>query len=173
MSYQKIFSSLKKRAKPPRAMEFVYILRTLGPKGKIVFFVMAIVFISSVLAIAWRVNNNFLVEVPASGGELTEGIIGTPRFINPLLAISDADRDMVGLIYSGLMRTDNKGGLILDMAEKYEISKNGLVYTFTLKPNLVWHDGKPITSDDILFTVQQAKDPNLKSPKRANWEGVD
>lgn len=45
-----------------------------------------------------------MVEVPLDGGSITEGIIGTPRFINPVLASSDIDRDLVSLIYSGLMR---------------------------------------------------------------------
>ena len=96
-----------------------------------------------------------MVEVPAYGGTLTEGIIGTPRFINPVLASSDADRDLVALTHSGLLRPDNHGRLINDMAEKYEISEDGLVYTFTLKPNLFWQDGTPITGDDIIFTIEK------------------
>ena len=54
----------------------------------------------------------YMVEVPAYGGTLTEGIIGTPRFINPVLASSDADRDLVALTHSGLLRPDNRGRLI-------------------------------------------------------------
>lgn len=113
-----------------------------------------------------------MVETPAYGGTLTEGIIGTPRFINPVLASSDADRDLVALTHSGLLRPDNRGRLINDMAEKYAISEDGLVYTFTLKPNLSWQDGAPITADDIIFTIEKIKDPAMKSPKRAGWEGV-
>lgn len=113
------------------------------------------------------------METPVPGDSISEGIIGTPRFINPILAISDADRDMTALVYSGLLRPDNQGGLMPDLAEKYEISNDGLVYTFTLKDNLIWQDGEKITSDDIIFTIQQTKDPNVKSPKRANWEGVE
>lgn len=153
--------------------EIVYIIRNFSLKEKIIFFSLAVIFTAGSLALLWKVNNIFLREIPASGGTLTEGIIGTPRFINPILAISDADRDMVSLIYSGLLRPDNKGSLIPDLAEKFEISDNGLSYTFTLKPDLVWQDGKPITSDDIIFTIQQAKDPNTKSPRRAGWEGVE
>jgi len=152
--------------------EIVYILRNFSLKEKIIFFGLAIIFAAGFFPLLWKINNIFLVEIPASGGTLTEGVIGTPRFINPILAISDADRDMVSLIYSGLLRPDNKGSLIPDLAEKFEISDDGLSYTFTLKPDLTWQDGKPITSDDIIFTIQQAKDPNIKSPRRASWEGV-
>ncbi|MBI4692013.1 MAG: hypothetical protein HY773_01015 [Candidatus Terrybacteria bacterium] len=153
--------------------EIVLILRNFSLKEKIVFFSLAIIFAASFLSLLWKINNIFLIEIPASGGALTEGAIGTPRFINPVLAMSDADRDMTNLIYSGLLRPDNKGNLIPDLAEKFEISRDSLSYTFFLKQNLVWHDGKPITSDDIIFTIQQAKDPNIKSPRRASWEGVE
>ncbi len=173
MFYKKIFSLLKKRVGLPDLSETVYTLRTLGHLAKIVFLAAALVFVSSLLVIAWKINESFLVDIPADGGTLTEGVVGTPRFINPLLSISDADRDMSALVYSGLTRTNNKNGLIPDLAEKYTISDNGLEYTFVLRPNIFWHDGKPVTSDDVIFTVKQAKDQNLKSPKRANWEGIE
>ena len=150
-----------------------YIVRTLPDKEKIILLVLIIMLGIGVLGFLWKINALFLVEVPADGGTLREGIIGTPRFINPLLAISEADRDLTALIYSGLMRSDGHGGLIPDLAEKYEISEDGLSYTFTIKSNAIWHDGKPVTSDDVIFTIQQVKNPNLKSPRRANWEGVE
>lgn len=113
-----------------------------------------------------------MVEVPAYGGSFTEGIVGIPRFINPLLAISDADRDLTSLAYSGLMRATTNGTLVPDLAASYEISDDGTIYTFTIKDNAVFHDGTPVTADDIIFTVTKAQDSTLKSPKRANWDGV-
>jgi len=120
----------------------------------------------------WRVSENFMVVIPARGGTLTEGIIGLPRFINPILAISDADRDLTELVYSGLLKATSDGTLSPDLAESYSISDDGLTYTFTLKQNLTFHDKTPITADDVIFTIEKAEDPSLKSPKRANWEGV-
>lgn len=133
-----------------------------------------LVFIVTSLALLLQTSNKFLVEVPRHGGELSEGVIGRPRFINPVIAKSDADRDMTALIYSGLLRATADGTLIPDMAETYTISPDGLTYTFTLREELVWHDGKPITSEDILFTIEKVRDPGLaiKSPRRASWEGV-
>ena len=139
---------------------------------KLVFLALIISFLVSFLAIIWKISDMYMVEVPAYGGTLTEGIIGTPRFINPVLASSDADRDLVALTHSGLLRPDNRGRLINDMAEKYDISEDGLVYTFTLKPKLFWQDGEPVTGDDIVFTIEKIKEPAMKSPKRAGWEGV-
>lgn len=111
--------------------------------------------------------------VPQRGGTHIEGILGTPRFVNPLLAISDADRDLSSLIFSGLMKITKEGSLELDLAESYTISEDLRTYTFTLKNGIVFHDGTPITADDVVFTVRMAKHPDVKSAKRANWEGVD
>ncbi|MCI0619743.1 ABC transporter substrate-binding protein [Candidatus Wolfebacteria bacterium] len=128
--------------------------------------------IGSSLIMLGKVNAALLVEVPRHGGSITEGIIGAPRFINPLLAASDADRDLTQLVYSGLLHATPDGRLVPDLAERYSISEDGLVYTFTLRDNLRFHDGMSVTAEDVLFTVTLAQNPDVKSPKRANWEGV-
>lgn len=119
-----------------------------------------------------KLNDFILVETPAKGGTLVEGILGSPRFINPLLAISDADRDLTSLVYSGLMKNDPEGNITLDLAEEYKISEDGLVYTFIIKEGAKFHDGTRVTAEDIEFTVLRAQDPALKSSKRANWDSV-
>lgn len=129
-------------------------------------------FIISFTLILWNINTSFLVEVPAYGGSFTEGIVGIPRFINPLLAVSDADRDLAALTYSGLMRATSNGTLIPDIAATYEISDDGLIYIFTVKDDAIFHDGTPVTADDIVFTITKAQDNALKSPRRASWDGV-
>ncbi|TSC62178.1 MAG: Extracellular solute-binding protein family 5 [Parcubacteria group bacterium Gr01-1014_48] len=119
-----------------------------------------------------EINKNLLVEIPAHGGKITEGIIGAPRFINPLLAIGDTDRDLTLLTYSGLLRAQPSGTLIPDLAENYEISPDGRTYTFTLRSDATFHDGTSVTADDVIFTITKAQDAALKSPKRANWDGI-
>jgi peptide/nickel transport system substrate-binding protein len=79
---------------------------------------------------------------------------------------------MVSLIYSGLMRKNTDGTLVPDLAEKYEMSKDGLTYTFTLKNKIYFQDGKPVTADDVIFTVNEAKDSVIKSPQKVDWDGV-
>ncbi len=128
--------------------------------------------VTGVFLMLISLNFSTTVLVPAHGGSLTEGVIGTPRFINPLLAISDADRDLTELIYSGLMRAHPNGELIPDLAASYEISEDGTVYTFVLKDGVVFHDGTPVTAADIVFTVSTAQNPEIKSVRRADWEGV-
>ncbi len=139
---------------------------------KILFACISIICIISGLILLYTLNKSFLVEVPDYGGSITEGIVGSPRFINPILAISDADRDLTSLVYSGLMKATSDGGLHPDLAQEYSISEDGLIYTFTLKKTAVFHDGTPVTADDVEFTVQKAQDAFLKSPRRSNWDGV-
>lgn len=118
------------------------------------------------------INSNLSVLVPAHGGNLTEGEVGPARFINPLLALSQPDEDLTALVYSGLLRATPEGSYVPDLAQSYEISQDGTVYTFHLRPNATFHDGTAVTADDIVFTIQSAQDPAVKSPRRADWEGV-
>lgn len=143
-----------------------------SPFEKAVFFCASLTLFASTVTLILALHTQFLVEVPAQGGTLTEGVVGLPRFVNPLLALSDTDRDLVALTYSGLMKATPEGNLVPDLAESYSISPDGLTYTFTLREGVTFHDGQPITADDVLFTIQKAQDPSLKSPKRANWDGV-
>ena len=143
-------------------------------RGEIfVFVVLFIIALVSLLGIVSEVNKQYSIETPAYGGALREGILGAPRLINPVLAQTDADRDLVSLIYTGLLRYDTEGVAAPALAEKYEISNDGLEYTVTLKNKIYWQDGEGITADDVVFTVRLAKNPQLSSPRRANWEGVD
>jgi peptide/nickel transport system substrate-binding protein len=124
------------------------------------------------LASVYTLEQHLLVRIPAEGGIITEGEVGSPRFVNPLLAISDADRDLTALTYAGLMGISGTGALIPVIAEKYSVSDDGKTYTFTLRTNARFSDGSPITADDVVFTVQKTQDPALKSPQFANWSGV-
>ena len=137
------------------------------------FGALLIILFGTTLIVLQSINKSFMIKVPLAGGSISEGIIGTPRFVNPVLALSDADRDLVSLVYSGLMRKNIDGTLIPDLAESYEVSKDGLAYTFTLKNKIFFQDEKPVTVDDIIFTINTVKDPIIKSPKKGNWDGVN
>ena len=142
---------------------------------KTAFAIALFLFFATSFALGAKLIDSYLVEVPRHGGMLIEGIIGRPRFINPVIAKSDADRDMSALVYSGLLRPAANGDLTPDLASGYNISDDGLTYTFTLRDELLWHDGVAVTSDDVLFTVSKVRDIGLaiKSPRRASWEGVE
>jgi peptide/nickel transport system substrate-binding protein len=111
--------------------------------------------------------------VPDTGGQYIEGVVAQPRYINPILSqTSDADADLVELIYSGLFRYSGDGKLEKHIASDYSISEDGKTYTIFLKPNVRFHDGEELSADDVAFTVRAIQDPAYKSPLRANWQGV-
>ncbi len=111
-------------------------------------------------------------DIAVKGGTLHEGIIGTPRFVNPVLAVSDADKDLSALVYSGLMRLDENGIPKLDLAESYSVSPDGRTYTFILRNDIFFHDNTRVTANDVVYTINQIMNPLIDSPKKANWQGI-
>lgn len=142
------------------------------PTEKLVFLSAFAVFTISTLSLFSKINDMYSVELPARGGTYTEGIVGYARFINPLLGYTDADKDMIGLVYSGLLKATPEGRLVADLAKSWEVSEDGLTYTFILKDGLTFQDGKSLTTDDVEFTITKAQDPLIKSPRAENWTGV-
>jgi len=120
----------------------------------------------------YKLEQSLLVEVPAYGGNLVEGVVGSPQFINPLLAVSDADRDLSSLVYAGLMGLSGSEELVPVLAESYALGDGGKTYTFTLRKGAVFSDGAPVAANDVVFTVEKAQNAALKSPKYADWSGV-
>lgn len=111
--------------------------------------------------------------IPRDGGIFTEGIVGSPQYINPVLTqIGSVDQSLSSLIFAGLMRYNAEGELVDDLAESHAIGEEGRVFEFLLRENLFWHDGKPLTSDDVMFTVNMAQDARFKNPFYQNWLGV-
>jgi|JI8StandDraft_1071087.scaffolds.fasta_scaffold50633_2 peptide/nickel transport system substrate-binding protein len=131
----------------------------------------ALLFISTLVAV-YSLSSKFEVSVPSHGGELVEGVIGTPRYVNPVIALTDADRDLTALIYSGLTREGAHNTLVPDIAEQWTVDEAGLTYTFTIKEGALFQDGEPITAEDVVFTVEAIQSDILKSPLRVKWEGV-
>lgn len=147
-------------------------LSAFSKREKFIFGALFTILLVSTIAMLNNINQSFTTNVPVGGGSFSEGVLGTPRFTNPILATSDADKDVVALVYNGLMRESRDGSLATDLAEDFEISADGLSYTFTLKENLTFHDGELLNVDDVLFTISAIKDPIIKSPHRGNWDGI-
>lgn len=151
-------------------------VRSLSTVKRFFFGAFLIIFIFGLLGTLNTLSNHFSVLQPTYGGSVSEGILGTPRFINPVLAVSDVDRDLVKLAYSGLMRsvtnTDNVTEIIPDLAESYTLSNDGKTYTFILRDNAVFHDRTPVTSADVLFTVNTIQDSRFQSPLLNQWSGI-
>ncbi|PIR83463.1 hypothetical protein COU19_00345 [Candidatus Kaiserbacteria bacterium CG10_big_fil_rev_8_21_14_0_10_56_12] len=158
---------------PVRAFERVqtYISSLSGGDKFIAYTLVALIGLASLLSL-YALEQSLLVAQPAYGGSLVEGEVGSPRFINPLLAISDADRDLSTLTYAGLMGLSGSGALVPVLAERYEISPDGKTYTFFLRSGLTFSDGSALTADDVVFTVEKTQVSAIKSPQYANWSGV-
>lgn len=125
----------------------------------------------SALSLGTILISNTLVLAPREGGSLTEGLVGTPRFVNPVLAASDADRALTSLIFAGLTRVSASGEVEPDLAT-YTVSEDGTEYRFWIRPDAEFHDGEPVLASDVAFTVSKAQDPEMKSPRAAAWSNV-
>ncbi len=148
------------------------IIKNLNHTERAYFYILCVVFVISGLVIINNMNKSFMINEPAEGGSFSEGIVGSPRFINPVLSTSDLDRDLSSLIYSGLLKIGPDNTLLPDLAESYEISSDSLTYTFTLKDKAYFSDGEKVTADDIIFTINKIQDSVIKSPKRPAFYDV-
>ena len=101
------------------------------------------------------------VLVPDRGGTFREGVAGSPQYLSPIWCQGDdVDRDLCTLIYRGLTRIDKTGRVVPDLAASWT-ADNDTTYTFKLKPDQFWQDGRTVTADDVLFTVGVLQDPSL------------
>lgn len=113
---------------------------------------------------------------PEPGGVYEEALIGSFGRLNPILDFySSTDHDVDRLIYSGLIRFDDRGLAKGNLADTWGISQDGTMYNFSIRSEAVWHDGTPVTSQDIIFTVDLLRDDDLPVPEdiREFWKQVD
>lgn len=120
-----------------------------------------------------RLYQRHVAVEPQHGGSYTEALIGAPQAINPLYAqTNDVDQDLVSLVYSSLFRLDPSGGLAPDLVESYELSEDQKTYTFHIRQDVTWHDGQPLTANDVMFTISAIQTPGYGSPLAGNLSGV-
>jgi peptide/nickel transport system substrate-binding protein len=101
-----------------------------------------------------------------------EGILGRPASINPLTASTQADRDIVALVFSGLTRLGPQGSIVPDLAERWSSDEAGKSWVFTIRADALWQDGIPVTSDDVVFTIETLQDPEYAGPTAGSWAEV-
>ncbi len=137
-----------------------------------IFKIVSVVFFVSLLWLLVSLSLGWRTEIASSGGAFREGIVGTPRFVNPILAVTRADKDMSALIFDGIMTLGPDGVLVPNLAESVTISEDGLTYNVILRKDIRFHDETPLTARDVLFTVNHIKDSGLMSPLRPNFDNV-
>lgn len=170
--FKKYFPDFSQYKNFPSWNQWKQLPKTLTKFDKFALLLFIVLLIGSAASLAAYYNYKHTVPQPAQGGTFTEGMVGQPRFINPIyLSSNDVDRSLVQLTFAGLMQyKDDK--IVPDLAKGYHTDK-GKVWTVTLKDNLTWQDGEPITAEDVVFTVNVLQDSDYKSPQRVNWVGVD
>ncbi len=101
-----------------------------------------------------------------------EGMVGRATSVSPLAAHSQADRDLVALVFSGLVRNGPDGMIVPDLARQWSVDATGAVWTFELRPDARWQDGEPVTAEDVAFTIRTLQDPSYGGPGAGSWQDV-
>ncbi|VAW43119.1 Oligopeptide ABC transporter, periplasmic oligopeptide-binding protein OppA (TC 3.A.1.5.1) [hydrothermal vent metagenome] len=139
---------------------------------------LALVGFSLILAIlSFQVQSVGLcsTRVPASGGVFSEGIVGVPQWLNPLLSDNfPVDRELGNLLFDGLIQYDHAGRFIPALAESWTVREDGRSIQFTLRNDIIWHDGQPITSADVAFSYGLLQDDDFpaNAAVKALWQTV-
>lgn len=163
-----VWSTLRQLTK----RQWHYLPRLFSDRERLIFAAAGAVAVIAFGLLGWRLIVRFTVPRPAVGGVLREGVLQEPRFINPLYASNDTDRDLTNLVFAKLISYDETGAPVMDLAENVEVSDDSKTYTVFLRPGVLWHDGEALTADDVIFTIKTIQDPEYQSPLRQNWQGV-
>lgn len=167
-----VFSLAKSRW--PSFKQLKYIKKYLNPAEQLVIGVCLVVILFSSIFLGARFYKTHLQIMPVDGGDYIEGAVGSIKYINPLYSnFSDLDSDLTKLVYSSLFKRDDNAEPINDLAEGYEISPDGKTYTIKVRSDAAWHNGSPLTVDDVVFTFEAIKNINYKSSLRTAFTGVE
>ncbi len=115
----------------------------------------------------------FAAEQPVPGDAIVIGSIGDASRLLPILATDSASGDIVGLVFNGLIKYNERLEIVGDLAESWTVSEDGLTLTFTLRPNVRWQDGAPLTAEDVRFTYEKLIDPTVHTPFSSSYELVE
>jgi len=156
----------------PRWRQIRYVMRVLSTSERRVF---AIALAATLVALGIAgvsFAREKVVSVPVPGGTFTEALVGEPKTVNPVDAsTNDVDRDLVHLLYSGLFRFDGVNP-IPDLVNDYSWSDDGKTLTLNLRTDAHFHDGVPVTADDVRFTIDSIQNPDRKSSLAPYFHGV-
>ncbi len=109
---------------------------------------------------------------PTRGGIYAEGAIGPLNNINPLFANTEAERSASHLIFASLLSYDKQNKFRGDLAQSWHEDKSGKKYIVNLRKGLTWHDGQPLTAQDVVFTVNLMQNTVVDSPLYSTWQGI-
>ena len=169
---EKLVQKLSANKRIPSWQQFKYISAYLNKTEHIIVRLLTGLLLVSVACLLINVYWTKSALMPKAGGTYTEGLVGAPRYINPLFSSSsDVDLDLSGIVFSGLLKFTDEG-LVKDLASDYQISSDQKVYTFQLRQNIKWHDGEDFNAEDIIFTFNRINDQKTKTPLYFTFRGV-
>lgn len=160
---RRLFERLARLARWPTMEQWQHAPQFLSVREKNIIAAASVVALVALGGVLWQTRTLLTITVPARGGDLTEGLVGQPQYINPLFAATDTDRTLTALIFLPLCDVDGNGAPAL--ASSCARDDQGR-YVVNLEQR-AWHDGEPITSDDVVFTFDLMRDKRVGSPWRA------
>lgn len=122
----------------------------------------------TIIAAALPVSQTSAATVPANVTLASKQVLvrnngSEPATIDPQLAESNEAFNIILDCFSGLVNITPQGKIVPDLADKWE-NKDNTIWTFHLRPGIVWSNGKPVTADDVVFSWQRLVDPKTASP---------
>lgn len=117
-------------------------------------------------------QNGYMTSAPRAGGLYVEGALGPIDTLNPLFITTSAEASASRLLFSSLYDYDTSGSLRQDIATAMKNDESGQLYTVSLRDDARWHDGKPVTANDVVYTINLIKNPSTRSPMRRGWTDV-
>ena len=145
----------------------------MGRNEKIALGVLAALALVSLIVSLHNIYIAHTTPAPDFGGSYSEGLLGQPTYINPLLAGQEPDLSLTNLVFSGLYKYGPDGQLVPDLADGMPtISQDQKQYTINIKRDAKWQNGKPLTADDVIFTIGLLQDPDYKSPLWPLWQAT-
>ncbi|NQT49401.1 peptide ABC transporter substrate-binding protein [Candidatus Kuenenbacteria bacterium] len=163
-------SSSKKRL--PSVKQLGFVSKYLSKTELLIIRVLSGVIIIAVICVLLNVYWTHSNILPKEGGSYTEGLVGSPHYINPLFAqANDVDHDISALVFSSLFKFTNDG-LIKDLVKEYQISDDQKKYTVELRQDIKWQDGEALDADDVIFTFSRISNTKTKTPLFFNFQGA-
>jgi len=167
-----VFDQNQKR-KIPTLRQFRYLPSFFSAREQLFLGISIFAVVAAAILIIFFFYAAFVEPLPAQGGSYREALVGRPVYVNPILAnTNDVDLDLVKLIYSGLLSYNKNLEIGPDLAESFEINEDETVYTLKLREGATWHDGVPVTIDDVMFTYRSIQDPLVNSPLQLSLQDV-
>ncbi len=147
--------------------------RLLNVRRFLLSWILLVVMLSGVvMAQTYELGNFYQKSSGVPGGIYSEGILGDFTTANPIYAAGPVDDTLSKLVFSSLLTYNSNNQLVGDLASGWSVNSTGKIYTVTLRPNLTWQDGKPLTAADVVFTYKTIQDPDSQSDLNSSWQDV-